>query len=132
LTKYAFTAIPVAQQKEKNGKALPGPRDDFQMISFSGEQGRVKPVYLVGGFRNGTKMNDIYKLHQEGKTFLWELIEPIQTLRPEPRSSFGCVISGEDSFYLFGGSGDNNIKYNDLWEFKANQWNCLSKGNPFS
>ena len=27
--KYNFTAIPIAQQKEKNGKALPGPRDDF-------------------------------------------------------------------------------------------------------
>ena len=29
LSKYSFTAITVAQQKEKNGKALPGPRDDF-------------------------------------------------------------------------------------------------------
>jgi hypothetical protein len=34
----------------------------------------VKPVYLVAGFKNGTKMNDVYKLHQEGKNFIWELI----------------------------------------------------------
>jgi hypothetical protein len=119
LTKYNFTAIPAAQQKEKNGKPLPGPRDDFQFVTFSGDQGRVKPVYLVAGFKNGTKMNDVYKLHQEGKIFTWELIE-VGEAKPEPRSSFAAVISGEDSFYVFGGSGDNNIKFNDLWEFKAN------------
>jgi hypothetical protein len=85
----------------------------------------VKPVYLVAGFKNGTKMNDVYKLHQEGKNFIWELIE-VAGAKPDPRTSFGAVIASDDSFYLFGGSGDNNIKFNDLWEFKANQWNCLS------
>jgi hypothetical protein len=33
------------------------------MISFMGEQARTKPVYLIGGFKNGTKMNDVYKLN---------------------------------------------------------------------
>jgi hypothetical protein len=42
---------------------------------MSGDQGRVKPVFLIAGFRIGTKMNDVYKLHQEGKNFTWELIE---------------------------------------------------------
>jgi hypothetical protein len=23
---------------------------------------------------------------------------------------------------LFGGSGDNNVKFNDLWEFNTNAW----------
>ncbi len=63
LTKFSFTAIPAAQQKEKNGKPLPGPRDDYALLSFQGDQTRVKPIYLVGGFKNGSKMNDIYKLH---------------------------------------------------------------------
>lgn len=63
LKNFNFTPIPVAQQKEKAGKALPGPRDDFSLLSFQGDQGKVKPVYLVGGFKNGTKMNDVYKLH---------------------------------------------------------------------
>ena len=76
-------------------------------------------------------MNDVYKLHQEGKNFIWELIEAAGA-KPDPRTSFGAVIASDDSFYLFGGSGDNNIKFNDLWEFKANQWNCLCKGKPFS
>jgi len=76
-------------------------------------------------------MNDVYKLHQEGKTFTWELIECAEP-KPEPRSSFAAVISGDDSFYIFGGSGDNNVKFNDLWEFKTGAWNCLCKGKPFS
>ena len=76
-------------------------------------------------------MNDVYKLHQEGKNFIWELIEAAGSA-PDPRTSFGAVIASDDQFYLFGGSGDNNIKFNDLWEFKANQWICLSKGSPFS
>jgi hypothetical protein len=63
LKNFSFTAIPAAQQKEKNGKPLPGPRDDFALLSFNGDQGKVKPIFLVGGFKNGSKMNDIYKLH---------------------------------------------------------------------
>jgi len=37
LKNFNFTAIPAAQQKEKNGKALPGPRDDFSLLSFQGD-----------------------------------------------------------------------------------------------
>jgi len=76
-------------------------------------------------------MNDIYKLHQEGKVFTWELIE-VTGPKPEPRSSFGCTLATDNSFYLFGGSGDNNLKYNDLWEFNTNAWHCILKGTPFS
>lgn len=118
---FSFTAIPAAQQKEKNGKALPGPRDDFSLLSFQGDQARVKPIYLIGGFKNGTKMIDVYKLTQEAKVFTWELID-IAGPKPEPRSSFGAVLASDTSFYVFGGSGDNNIKYNDLWEFNTNAW----------
>ena len=85
----------------------------------------MKPVFLIGGFKNGTKMNDVYRLHQESKSFIWELIQVSSLTKPEPRSAFASVISGDDSFYLFGGSGDNNIKFNDLWEFKGTEWHCL-------
>ena len=63
LKTFNFNAILAAQQKEVNGKALPGPRDDHCMISFQVEQPRTKPVYLIGGFKNGSKMNDVYKLN---------------------------------------------------------------------
>ena len=66
-------------------------------------------------------MNDVYKLTQEAKVFTWELIE-VAGAHPEPRSSFGAVLATDTSFYLFGGSGDNNVKFNDLWAFNANAW----------
>jgi hypothetical protein len=53
--------------------------------------------------------------------FTWEHIE-IAGAHPEPRSSFGAVLATDTSFYLFGGSGDNNVKFNDLWEFNTNAW----------
>ena len=44
----------------------------------------------------------------------------------EPRSAFGaCAIRSSedhDRVYIFGGSGDNNVKYNDLWELNGNSW----------
>lgn len=57
-------SIPATLQKEKNGKMLPGPRDDFCFVTpeTSIENPEIKPIYLIGGFNNGTKMNDIYRL----------------------------------------------------------------------
>ncbi len=35
-----------------------------------------QPMYIVGGFRSGIKMNDIYKLETtNGKQFVWEFID---------------------------------------------------------
>ena len=32
-------------------------------------------MYLIGGFKNGIKMNDLYKLEtKDGKQFIWELL----------------------------------------------------------
>ena len=130
LKTFKFNAILAAQQKEINGKALPGPRDEFALISFIGEQDRAKPVYLIGGFKNGSKMNDVYRLIQAGVTFTWELLPVAPTsLSPNPRSSFGACLASDTSFYLFGGSGDNNVRYNDMWEFNGTQWTLLSAGN---
>ena len=42
------------------------------------------------------------------------------------------MLATDTSFYLFGGSGDNNIKYNDLWQFNNNAWTKICKGVPFS
>ena len=57
---------------------MPGPRDDFCFITISGQpvtEGQVKPMYLIGGFKNGMKMNDIYKLHYTDSKFVWEMLE---------------------------------------------------------
>jgi Galactose oxidase, central domain len=129
LKNFSFNPILAAQQKEVNGKALPGPRDDFCMITFSGEQPRTKPVYLVGGFKNGTKMNDVYKLNQNGTTFTWELLEVSAGPKPDPRSSFAACLASDTTFYVFGGSGDNNAKFNDLWQFNEGAWSLLSSGS---
>lgn len=71
-------------------------------------------------------MNDIYKLHQAGSAFTWELIEVAAKPRPDPRSSFAACLSSDSNFYIFGGSGDNNVKFNDLWEFNGTEWVELS------
>jgi len=64
LNTFTMAAVLSSQQKEKNGKALPGPRDDFCFVTASNaDQKEIRSTYLIGGFRNGSKMNDIYKLH---------------------------------------------------------------------
>lgn len=129
LRTFTFTEILAAQQKEINGKALPGPRDDFSFITSLDQQSRTKPVFLVGGFKNGSKMNDVYKMNQNGQVFTWELIE-VASPKPEPRSGFASCLATDTSFYLFGGSGDNNVKYNDLWQFDGAQWVQLTTSTP--
>jgi Kelch motif len=134
LKTFKFTAITADKQKEVNGKPLPGPRDDFCLISFQGEQPRTKPVYLIGGFKNGSKMNDVYRLNQNGAIFTWEFIDIPARNKPEPRSSFAACLASDTKFYLFGGSGDNNVKYNDLWECDlaptGANWTELHAGSP--
>lgn len=135
LKTFKFTAIQAAQQKEVNGKPLPGPRDDFCMVTMQGVQAKTKPVYLVGGFKNGAKMNDVYRLNQSGPgQFTWEFLDVAPgKVRPEPRSSFGVCLASETSFYLFGGSGDNNLKFNDLWSFAPEAgWTQLSASTPMA
>jgi hypothetical protein len=54
---------------------LPGPRDDFAFITpeQTHKGSGLKSMYIVGGFKNGQKMNDIYRLDSnEGKSFIWE------------------------------------------------------------
>lgn len=65
LNSFNVEAFGAALQKEKNGKPLPGPRDDFCLVSScnSADKSEVQPIYLIGGYRNGQKMSDIYKLH---------------------------------------------------------------------
>lgn len=40
---------------------------------------------------------------------------------PEPRSSFSAFChndpQGHEKVFIFGGAGENNAKYNDLWVF---------------
>lgn len=87
-------------------------------------------MYLIGGFKNGMKMMDIYRLHYNpsDRSFEWELFElkSPKAIHPEVRSSFGAVVyvdpaSDQESILVFGGSGDNNTKFNDLWQFNLNQ-----------
>jgi hypothetical protein len=62
-------------------------------------------------------------------TYVWEMIElsSPKAPRPEPRSGFAGVgltdpTTGLDRLFVFGGSGENNTKYNDLWEFDGTHW----------
>lgn len=77
-------------------------------------------------------MNDIYRLIQQDKAFSWELIELDQKAKPEPRSSFAACLATDTSFYIFGGSGDNNVKFNDLWCYNGVFWEQLSAGGEAS
>jgi len=81
---------------------------------------------LIGGFRNGLKMGDVYKLHvlDSGKKFEWELLEVQgKTLLP-PRSSLSASVmieeNGNEKLFIFGGAGDNSVRYNDIWTFSNN------------
>ena len=42
---------------------------------------------------------------------------------PQPRSghSGGCLMNEPDHLqvYMFGGAGDNNEKYNDIWQYSS-------------
>ena len=70
LQTFNVEAHPVSSQSELKGKLLPGPRDDFSFVTSSDPSNTsARPIFLIGGFKNGMKMNDIYKLHvnQGGK-----------------------------------------------------------------
>ena len=99
LNTFQFQAIPAREQKEKNGRELPGPRDDFCFVTVSGtgeKEGGLKPMYVVGGFRNGSKMNDLYKLHiVNNNEYVWELFE-VKSKKPEPRSAFSACCTLAD------------------------------------
>lgn len=60
------------------GSTLPGPRDDFAFVSpaNAASEGYLSPMYLIGGFKDGMKMNDIYRLKCfGGLNFIWEEIK---------------------------------------------------------
>mmetsp|Transcript_10325 Transcript_10325/g.10310 ORF Transcript_10325/g.10310 Transcript_10325/m.10310 type:complete len:150 (+) Transcript_10325:320-769(+) len=85
LKRMKWSHIPAAQQK---GAELPGPRDDFLMVSTAAEEGVFQPIYLIGGFKNGIKMNDLFRLStKDGRGFEWEKLE-VQGNLPEGRSGF--------------------------------------------
>jgi hypothetical protein len=68
-------------------------------------------------------MGDIYKLHvlESGKKFEWELIEVQGRTHLPPRSSLSANIlveqNGNEKLLVFGGAGDNSVRYNDIWIF---------------
>eukprot|EP00347_Sterkiella_histriomuscorum_P022173 403331423 len=114
LNNFNVQAIPSNQQTEKNGKSLPGPRDDFW------------------GYKNGQKMNDIFKLHilDRGRQFVWELLEIQGKSCPQPRSGFSGVClhdsQGNEEVYIIGGAGDNSNRFNDLWKYENHKWTLIA------
>lgn len=88
LNRMSWEAIPKAQQKGE----LPGPRDDFVFVTPAGQgpDGSMKSMYVVGGFKDGQKMNDIYKLESpDCKQFIWEQVKVKNPkVQPEPRTGF--------------------------------------------
>ena len=78
----------------------------------------------MGGFNNGIKMNDLYKLEigEGGQSVQWEQIV-VETEVPEPRAGFhgACFIdeNGGEQLLIFGGTNTENDKMNDLWLFNG-------------
>jgi len=33
--------------------------------------------------------------------------------------------NGNEKLFIFGGAGDNSVRYNDIWIFSSNQWTEL-------
>ncbi|CDW87956.1 kelch motif family protein [Stylonychia lemnae] len=129
LNNFSVDAIPPARQTERNGKPLPGPRDDFSFVTPNKlNQNGGSTIYLIGGFKNGMKMGDIYKLHvlESGKKFEWELLEVQGRPYLPPRSSLSANVlidpNGNEKLLVFGGAGDNSVRYNDIWIFSEHTW----------
>ena len=36
---------------------------------------------------------------------------------------------GDESILIVGGAGDNNIRYNDLWQYSNHKWTLLTPEN---
>lgn len=93
-------------------------------------------MVLFGGYQGGVKSNDLYILRNiSGHQYEWEEIVIENGPIPQPRSghSGGCLMNEPDHLevYMFGGAGDNNEKYNDLWKYssKSNQWETIAPTN---
>lgn len=37
--------------------------------------------------------------------------------------------NGNEKLFIFGGAGDNSVRYNDIWIFSSNQWTELKPQN---
>ena len=70
-------------------------------------------VVTFGGFVGGERSNQVHRLDLSAKQ--WERI-PIPDPKPAPRAGHGAAIHGKD-MYVFGGKGEDNVKFNDFWKF---------------
>ena len=71
-------------------------------------------MFLFGGFKEGTKMNDIYKLSMiDSKTFEWELYPVEPKMAPVARASMGGAAlthNGAPALLIFGGNDNHYDK----------------------
>jgi hypothetical protein len=115
----SFKSVLPKNQREKTGKPLPGPRDDFMFLQ--GNKPGLQAMYLVAGFQDGEKTNDVYKLECRDpgsfQAWEWEQLAPCQKAGPQPRSAHACCMVGEDQIAMYGGSNDEGEKLQDLWVF---------------
>ena len=70
-------------------------------------------MVVFGGFIEGNRSNSLFLLNLE--TLSWEEVIPSTSQLPAPRVDHTSIVH-ESCMYIFGGTGEDTIKLNDLWK----------------
>ena len=62
----------------------------------------------------GERSNQVHQYDIQQKQ--WTCLAPAGGAEPEPRAGHSAAIHG-GNLYIFGGKGEENVKFNDLWRF---------------
>ena len=91
-------------------------RDDHASADF-----RDGSFLVFGGYVNGSRVDEVLKLKQEGASLNIEQIAggELTTAGPAARAGFSVGVSADKQVYLFGGQEDDNRKLNDIWNFNT-------------
>ena len=107
----------------------PEARDDHS-VSHDGDD-----LYLFGGFVNGVRHNDLYKLNFA--TNEWTLLSEHREVEDSEKTTHPCPRSGQaigaqnGKVYVFGGRNDYNEMLDDTWEFDiaSKRWTLIESDN---
>ena len=99
--------------------------------------------YMFGGFNLGQAFNDLWKYDWHTNEFTWvsgpnttddignygtQCTPSVDNIPPSRYENRWCWSDGCDNFWLFGGVGNTNGGYNDLWHYnvQTNEWTWSS------
>ena len=87
-------------------------------------------VVTFGGFVGGERSNHIHRYNLAARQ--WEAI-PTMAPKPEPRAGHSAALHGRN-MYIFGGKGEDNVKYNDFWSFNLDtkKWTQIAVEDDLS